>query len=204
MALLRSKGFNGCGVQEIADAAGVPKGSFYNYFESKESFSVEVLEHYWRQRVAKPLAALRDESATPLERLRAYFAQQAKTHAAGHYATGCLIGNLAAEIAGQSQPVRDKLAGLFAQWAAALASCLREAQQAGEIAPASAPEAVASFLLNAWQGAVMRAKVERNANAFEAFARIRFSELLESRPAPEAAADTAAVSVESEMAVHLL
>ncbi len=36
-------GFNACGVQEIVDAAGVPKGSFYNYFKAKELLALEVL-----------------------------------------------------------------------------------------------------------------------------------------------------------------
>jgi TetR/AcrR family transcriptional repressor of nem operon len=38
-------GFNGCGVQDITAAAEIPKGSFYNYFASKEDFA-QILEEY--------------------------------------------------------------------------------------------------------------------------------------------------------------
>src|SRR5580658_361126 len=92
VAALHSKGFNGCCVQEITDAAGVPKGSFYNYFESKEAFSVEVLEHYWEEGAQKNLAVLSDESIPALTRLKTYFSQRAAVHHAGHYERGCIIG----------------------------------------------------------------------------------------------------------------
>jgi len=44
LKVLIEKGFNGCGVQDITAAAGVPKGSFYNHFESKEALGGEVVE----------------------------------------------------------------------------------------------------------------------------------------------------------------
>src|ERR1700733_5315392 len=102
---LIERGFNGCGVQEITEAAGVPKGSFYNYFESKEAFSADVLEHYWEQGAQKNLAVLSDEGIPALERLKTYFSQRAAVHAAGHFERGCMIGNLATEVTGQSRLV---------------------------------------------------------------------------------------------------
>ena len=39
--MFHTRGFNGCSVQDIVDAAGVPKGSFYNHFDSKEALGVE-------------------------------------------------------------------------------------------------------------------------------------------------------------------
>jgi TetR/AcrR family transcriptional regulator, transcriptional repressor for nem operon len=178
VAALHSKGFNGCGVQEITDAAGVPKGSFYNYFESKEAFSADVLEHYWEQGAQKNLAVLSDESIPALTRLRTYFSQRAEIHAAGHYERGCMIGNLATEVTGQSRLVRDRLAGLFAGWVRVVGNCLREAQQNGEIDSALDAMTLAGFLVNAWQGAVMRAKVERDSSPLDQFIEVVFSRLL--------------------------
>lgn len=178
VAALHSKGFNGCGVQEITDAAGVPKGSFYNYFESKEAFSAEVLEHYWEQGAQKNLAVLSDESIPALERLKTYFSQRRDVHAAGHFERGCMIGNLATEVTGQSRLVRDRLAGLFAGWVRVVGNCLREAQERGEIDAAIDPMTLASFLVNAWQGAVMRAKVERDSSSLDQFMEVVFSRLL--------------------------
>lgn len=175
---LHSKGFNGCGVQEITDEAGVPKGSFYNYFESKEAFSAEVLEHYWEQGASKNLAILSDESLPAIERLKTYFSQRQAVHAAGHFERGCMLGNLATEITGQSRLVRDRLAGMFAGWVRVVANCIREAQENGEITLDRDPVLVASFLVNAWQGAVARAKVDRDGSSFAQFNDIVFNTLL--------------------------
>lgn len=178
VAALHSKGFNGCGVQEITGAAGVPKGSFYNYFESKEAFSAEVLEHYWEQGARKNLEILSDESIPALTRLKTYFSQRAAVHAAGHYERGCMLGNLATEVTGESRLVRDRLAGLFAGWVRVVGNCIREAQQNGEIDSALDPMTLAEFLINAWQGAVMRAKVDRDSGSLDRFMDVVFSRLL--------------------------
>src|ERR1700677_276407 len=178
VAALHSKGFNGCGVQEITEAAGVPKGSFYNYFESKEAFSAEVLEHYWEQGAKKNLAVLSDESIPALTRLKTYFSERAEVHAAGHFERGCMLGNLATEVTGQSRLVRDHLAGLFAGWVRAVANCVREGQENGEITLDLDPVTIASFLVNAWQGAIMRAKVDRDSSSIDQFIEVVFSRLL--------------------------
>src|SRR6201984_2384 len=70
---LMTKGFNGVGVQDITEAAGVPKGSFYNHFESKEALGAEVVERYGRDNPRR--ATLADKSLAPLPRLRAHFAR---------------------------------------------------------------------------------------------------------------------------------
>jgi TetR/AcrR family transcriptional repressor of nem operon len=71
------RGFNGCGVQEITEAAGVPKGSFYNHFASKEALGAAVLDRYWQQRGDTTLRILEDRDVRPRERLWRYFATMA-------------------------------------------------------------------------------------------------------------------------------
>src|SRR5277367_3249297 len=71
LKVLIEKGFNGCGVQDITAAAGVPKGSFYNHFESKEALGAEVVECYGRDNPRR--AALADTSIPAMQRLRAHF-----------------------------------------------------------------------------------------------------------------------------------
>src|SRR5262250_3003246 len=104
-------GFNGCGVQEITDAAGVPKGSFYNHFESKEALGVAVLDRYW-QICSEQLRILNDERVPPLDRLRRYFESLAGSIAGQGYAKGCLIGNFSTELADQSRLVRERLTAI--------------------------------------------------------------------------------------------
>jgi TetR/AcrR family transcriptional regulator, transcriptional repressor for nem operon len=111
LEILHRRGFNGCGVQDITDAAGVPKGSFYNHFESKEALGVAVLDRYW-QICGEQLRMLSDEPVPPLDRLRRYFESLAGIIAGQGYTRGCLIGNFSIELADASVSPRFSPRGL--------------------------------------------------------------------------------------------
>src|SRR5947209_19619002 len=96
--IFSKSGFNGCSVQDITEAAGVPKGSFYNHFDSKEALGAAALEHYWSDGACDRLDVLIQPDLTPLARLRTYFEQAVADIAAMDYTCGCLIGNMAAEL----------------------------------------------------------------------------------------------------------
>ena len=107
-----------------------------------------------------------------------------------------MLGNLATEVTGQSRLVRDRLAGMFAGWVRVVVNCIRDAQSAGEIDTHLDPEILASFLVNAWQGAVMRAKVDRDSSALDQFMAVVFSELLVKRNAGKSTSRQAPLAVE--------
>jgi TetR/AcrR family transcriptional repressor of nem operon len=182
---LHRRGFIGCGVQEITEAAGVPKGSFYNHFESKEALGAAVLDRYWQQRADTSLRILDDAKIRPRERLRSYFAAMAAKMAKRGYTGGCLIGNLGAELSDQSKLVSDRLAAVFDGWTEAVETCIRDGQRDGEIGADCDAAILASFLINAWEGAVLRAKVEKNGAPFVEFNQIVFGKLLASASNPK-------------------
>src|ERR1700683_136380 len=101
LKVLIEKGFNGAGVQDITVAAGVPKGSFYNHFESKEALGAEIVDLCARNNPRR--TALADTSLLPLPRLRAHFERLNESFASESFGRGCLLGNFSAELAGQSQ-----------------------------------------------------------------------------------------------------
>jgi TetR/AcrR family transcriptional repressor of nem operon len=171
------QGFNGSGVQDITDAARVPKGSFYNHFASKEALGVAALDRYW-QHADAGLRLLRDERVAPAERLRRYFEELAELMARWNYAKGCLIGNFSAEIADQSAVLRERAAALLADWTRAVEQCLREAQHAGTVRRDLDPGELAAFLVNSWEGAVLRAKVGKDGAALRQFLTIVFAAIL--------------------------
>ena len=173
-------GFNGCGVQEITEAAGVPKGSFYNHFASKEALGAAVLDRYWQQRAAAVVHMLEDNEVRPCERLRRHFAAMAASMANRGYTGGCLIGNLGAELSDHSKLICERLAVVFAGWTRAVESCIRQAQQEGDVSADCDASVLAAFLINAWEGAVLRAKVDKNAVPFEEFNEVVFGKLLAS------------------------
>ena len=170
-------GFNGSGVQDITDAAGVPKGSFYNHFESKEALGVAVLDRYW-QICAAQLRLLSDERVPPLDRLRGYFESLAETIAGQGYAKGCLIGNFSTELADQSRLVRERLTGIFAAWTQALETCIREAQRTDAVRSNLDARTLAALLLSTWEGTVMRVKVDKSDAAVKQFMAVVFTDIL--------------------------
>jgi TetR/AcrR family transcriptional regulator, transcriptional repressor for nem operon len=176
LKLLHARGFHASGVQDIIEAAEVPKGTFYTHFDSKERFGAEVLGRYWERRADRATAILSDETQSPLARLKAYF--EGKTRRIGPFDKGCMIGNFAAEMAGDSRLVRDRLAGVFAAWTTLLATCIREARAAGELRLSLDPDTIAAFLIDAFEGAILRTKVDRDATALRRFETIVFSTIL--------------------------
>ena len=84
--MLHEGGFTGTGIKDIVDAAQVPKGSFYNYFENKEAFGKEAIDYFFDSGVEKLRERLLDENTPPLERLRHYFESRARGFRAGRSA----------------------------------------------------------------------------------------------------------------------
>ncbi|MFN3581903.1 MAG: TetR/AcrR family transcriptional regulator, partial [Pseudomonas sp.] len=140
------KGYNGTGVQEITQGAGVPKGSFYHYFESKEDFAIQALHYYYTPRLERFAAALQANDASPRERilrfyrdLVGYFANQPEpTHQ-------CFIGSLCHEKADESQPIGYAASAILNRSSQLLADCLEQAREAGELATDQDPEALGAF-----------------------------------------------------------
>jgi TetR/AcrR family transcriptional repressor of nem operon len=173
---LHLKGFNATSVQDIADAAGAPKGSFYNHFASKDDLGAAAVDKYVVNTEAYR-RILRDETVAPLARLRGHFV--ALVEAARHpYALGCLLGNFGVELSNQSPAIRERVAAALTGWAQALAAVIAEAQREGALPCDGEPNAMAAFVIDAWEGAVMRAKVERSRAPLDNFLTMVFSKVL--------------------------
>jgi TetR/AcrR family transcriptional regulator, transcriptional repressor for nem operon len=173
---LLERGFNGVGVQEITEVAGVPKGSFYNHFASKDALGVEIVERYGVGSTRR--AVLTDKTVRPLERLRTHFAALNDMFIASKFTRGCLLGNFSAELANQSPAVRDSLAQLFKTWTKDLEVAISDAQAEGSIASKARPGDLAAFLLDAYEGTLLRARVERSRAPFDRFMTFAFEQIL--------------------------
>lgn len=86
------------------------------------------------------------------------------------YRRGCLVGNLGQEVATLPAPFRDRLAAVFADWEARTALCLKAAKAAGEIDTDADCARLAAFFWIGWEGAVLRAKLERSPQPLDRFA----------------------------------
>lgn len=176
--LLYRQGFNASGVQEIADAGGVPKGSFYNYFKSKEDFAKQVLGLYTETLSAHLERTLFQGAGSPLSRFRGLFEGWVNGHFTENNGCGCLAGNLSQELATQIPALRGTVDRAFDTLQSYYAACLRQARDAGEIDADADPEQLAAFVYNAWQGALVRAKAQGNTKALQHFLDVVFGKVL--------------------------
>ncbi|WP_332854944.1 TetR/AcrR family transcriptional regulator [Duganella sp. S19_KUP01_CR8] len=175
--LLHSKGFNATSVQDITEAAAVPKGSFYNHFASKEALGLEVLQRY-RAAAAGYLDVLDDAGLSPKARLRAYFDLLIGANTATDYNCGCLLGNFSSELSTQIPAMRDALRLAYDEWATGLAVVIAEGQRDGSIgAPQPALE-LAHFVIDAWQGAVLHAKAAHGRAPLDRYADMVLNRIL--------------------------
>jgi TetR/AcrR family transcriptional regulator, transcriptional repressor for nem operon len=174
LKVMYRKGYGGAGVRDIVAEAPAPQGSFTNHFRSKEEFAREVLDLYFDRTKRLVAKALEDRGLSPRERLRRYLDIITDRLANAQFTRGCLIGDFSLEAAPQSEMLRTRLAEIFAEWRTPFAACIAEGQAADEIAGTFASEDLADFLLSSWEGAILRMKVERNAEPLERFKRIVF------------------------------
>lgn len=171
-------GFNATGIDAILKAAGVPKGSFYHHFGTKENFGIEVINLFTENYTKKLHGYLDDEALAPLQRIRRYLEESIERTVQDNFSKGCLIGNLGQELAAQSERFRCRLEEVFHDWLGLFAKCLHEAQQAGELNPGLDPQSLAGFLLSGWEGAILRAKVMRSPEPLKQFVNVLFTRVL--------------------------
>jgi TetR/AcrR family transcriptional repressor of nem operon len=176
--LIGQKGFGATGINAVLTTAGVPKGSFYHYFSSKNDFGLAVIDTFAQEYDAKLDRILDDRSRSCVDRLRAYFDSGLETMTSCEFTRGCLIGNLGQELAGQNETFRKRLDTVFQGWEKRFERCIEEARQAGDVDKAVNPADVASFLLSGWEGAILRAKVLKSTEPMERFVRVFFHQCL--------------------------
>ncbi|HEX5371929.1 MAG TPA: TetR family transcriptional regulator C-terminal domain-containing protein [Aquabacterium sp.] len=160
-ALFTQNGYNATGIQQITDQAGVPKGSFYNHFDSKEAFAGQIIRHYAEWVDQSWQSCLQDAPADPLDTIRHLFGKFIRHHEQA-VCPGCLVGNFAAEVSESSESCRAALSAVMDTWRERLAVLIRQAQQAGRVRQDLDALTLAGFFWDAWEGALLRMKVEHD------------------------------------------
>ena len=168
-------GYNACGVQEIVDAAGVPKGSFYNYFKTKELLAREVLGDYWG---AARLDILADKSIAPRERLHQHFEHIASRYKKAGYQHGCLVTKFVNEASDLTPQLQRELKSELGRWTALIAETVRDGQADGSISTAIDAAQLARFLLEGWGGATGAMKLAASRGPIDDFLAVVFGIVL--------------------------
>jgi TetR/AcrR family transcriptional regulator, transcriptional repressor for nem operon len=178
LGLMRKHGYGATGLQEILQSAGVPKGSFYHHFGSKEDFTAAVIERYSTLAQEHAHDVLGDKRQAPLKRLRRYFEDLIRMAGQSAPIQGCLIGNLTLEVAWSSSLLQTRLSTSFHIWQSEVASVIREAVERGDLPRSIKPEPLAGFILNSWEGSLLRSQADKSDTPLKDFLRFVFEDLL--------------------------
>lgn len=159
--MLLERGYHDLGIQSLLEATGVPKGSFYHHFKSKDDFALQVIDLYMCEVHQGLTAFLCEESHPPLARVRNFFEGTRDKYRSEGY-LGCLLGGLGQELSGVNEMFRRKIDWCLSEIARRIADCLLLAVERGDLAPGTDVQQMANLLVDCWEGAALRTRLQRD------------------------------------------
>ncbi|SDT54008.1 TetR/AcrR family transcriptional regulator [Actinoplanes derwentensis] len=156
------KGYAAVGINEVLSSVGVPKGSFYHYFSSKDAFGEAVIARYFEQYLAEMDEILNATGQDWAARILAYFASWRDSQSFGDCEGKCLAVKLGAEVADMSEPMRLALKAGTAKIVDRLERAIIGAADDGSSSFTGDARATAGALYQLWLGASVMAKVQRS------------------------------------------
>ena len=162
VGLLMKQGYHGTGLKEILDAVKIPKGSFYNYFGSKENFAAETIEHFILPYITQLQNYLAQSEGNALGGLERYMKESIVELERTDSKGSCLLGNLIGELSDTSDTCRIALKTSLNRYRDVWELGFSCAQNEGAIRTDKSARELADIWVNAWQGALLRMKVEQS------------------------------------------
>lgn len=166
--MLMEQGYHGTGLQQILERVKIPKGSFYNYFKSKEQFAAEAVTHYIEPFIQRLQAHANNPQLNGLQVLHCYYSELIEEIETSGYTGGCLLGNLMGEIGDTSELCRTALKTSVKRYHHLQEQALLRGQNEGVVRQDYLAADMADLLLNSWQGALLRMKIEQSVRPLQA------------------------------------
>jgi len=167
--LMYLKGYNGTSVKDITDAAGIPKGSFYNYFEDKEQYAIDALNYYYDNNPVHKILLSTNKELEPLERIIKFFEKGIQNAVKKELKYGCFIGNLSQEMGDVTETISKTAADITKEIVFQVYKNLVEAHEKGDLKSNVDLKILASFIISSWQGSLVRMKMAANKTALDDF-----------------------------------
>jgi TetR/AcrR family transcriptional repressor of nem operon len=167
LSLIWKSGFNGTSMSDIAEKAAILKGSFYNYFKSKEEYVMAILETYsasWENTIT---LIFKNQKLALRNRLEIYFENMKQMAKSMHFVQGSFVGNLSQEMSGMSEKFANRFEKIFTSIQSKIAESLKEAQENGQLSTSENPDFLAEMILNSTEGALLRVKSSRSLRPLE-------------------------------------
>jgi TetR/AcrR family transcriptional repressor of nem operon len=178
MRQLAENGYHGTGIKKILDVVNVPKGSFYNYFDSKEAYVAEIIDEYNRQALILFDSLTADLESPAIEKLELLYRHMLDKYAEANFQQGCLIGSLAAEIGHSLELCQKAMQCNVDNWLSRVKALIVQAQTEGSIRADMTEEDIAEVFWCTWEGALIRMQMDGNAASANKVLQVLFQQLL--------------------------
>jgi TetR/AcrR family transcriptional repressor of nem operon len=172
------RGFNNTGINDILKAAGVPKGSFYHYFKDKEDFGVQLVDYFLLRFLANADTYLSQPSLSWVQSLKTFFHDFLVFFESNDFKGGCPIANFSLEMSDLNEAIRKKLEEAFGKMNDKIVAFLEKARANGELPDSLDLGKISNFILNSWEGALLRIKVSKDSTPMSFFESYVFDNLL--------------------------
>ena len=177
--LLSEQGYNGTGLKQILDTVKVPKGSFYHYFDSKETFAAEIIGLYGERLLSAFDSYVAQTNDSPVETIRVLYGLMANELESANCTQGCLVGNLAAEIGGKSEVCQRAMQKVYTNWQRRFEPLVEQAQEQGLMRQEVNAAQITELFWCAWEGAILRMKVTGNIEVLKNVMSVMLDSLLQ-------------------------
>ncbi|MDD1782726.1 TetR/AcrR family transcriptional regulator [Enterovibrio sp. ZSDZ35] len=159
--LIVEKGFSNVGLSQLLSHAGVPKGSFYHYFKSKEQFGEALIEDYFSHYAARLDGLFSDPSLSGFDKLMTYWRKWIEINDGLCGSQRCLVVKLSAEVSDLSETMRQSLLNGASNVIAMLEDCVKQGIRDGSIQVSDA-NSTANQLYHMWIGASLMSKLNQS------------------------------------------
>jgi len=160
--LFRKRGYNNVGINEILKECDIPKGSFYNFFKTKEDFAEKVIDTYGVNSLKMIINALADNSVSPLKLLKQFYSMLIEINEKDGFDAGCLVNNFSVEVGGFNSTISNATNKSFNMWVSEIAKCVKKGQEQDEIINTIPADDIAEYIHAGLSGAFSRMKVNRD------------------------------------------
>ena len=160
--LMRTTGYHNVGVQEVIKTCSIPKGSFYNFFESKEKFAVQAIQLYSSDILEFWTQIEQSQELNGEQKVHAAFKVLFNEYQEGNYQRTCLLGNLSLETCSSSKALGRQIEQSWTEWKEVLRLMIQQAREEGSFSNRMSSSAITNFLFDTFYGILNRIKVERS------------------------------------------
>ncbi|WP_196889255.1 TetR/AcrR family transcriptional regulator [Aureivirga sp. CE67] len=176
LELFSTKSYHATGIREITKKAGVPTGSFHYHFKNKEDFALSILDYFFTNKLERETKIVTNSSLNSKEKLIELFEIMIQYHTENSQGpigfNGCIIGNLGQELCNQSTPISEKINSIYESITETITNLLEAGQKDASVNSKISSENLARFIFDAYEGALLRRKIEKTDAATANFIKI--------------------------------